>query len=350
MSYPEPPKPKAVVRRAGKMIANGSGSKSDVDLVDAWRASHGYVINTFQAWLKKNLERANVNADFAQRLKRRKTVVDKLRRRRPDGTLLIGDVTAMHDFAGCRLIFNSLEDLYKFRNHMRSSAVMQNVNHELRTGEEKYDYIKQPKASGYRGIHDVYRHFPRPHRRAIETSEPWHGLLAEIQYRTRIQHAWATALEISDIIDGQRTKFELVGSNRHRFFAIASELIARTHERLTRAFLDLSTNDLQGEFSELEHELGILQRLDALRQFDGFDNLGKHNVLNIVFSKGSFRLEVYRFRSPNQAIEKANELESDLFSVNAVYVRADNPAQLRSAYRNYFNDPVDFVNLVKAAM
>ena len=36
-------------------------------------------------------------------------------------------------------------------------------------------------------------------------------------------------------------------------------------------------------------------------------------------------------------------------SLNAVYVSADNPNQLRSAYRNYFNDPVDFVRLVREA-
>jgi hypothetical protein len=233
---------------------------------------------------------------------------------------------------------------------MRSNAVLQNVNHELRSAEEKYDYIKHPKASGYRGIHDVYRHFPRPHRRSLNASEPWHGLLVEVQYRTRIQHAWATALEISDIIDGQRTKFEFIETQRHKFFSIASELIARTHEGLSHSHLERTKLELREQLQSLELELGILQRLAALRQFDGFQNLGKHNVLNIVYSDDGLQLEVYRFRSPNQAIEKANELEGDASSVNAVYVRADNPFQLRSAYRNYFNDPVDFVNLVEAAL
>lgn len=34
-------------------------------------------------------------------------------------------------------------------------------------------------------------------------------------------------------------------------------------------------------------------------------------------------------------------------SLYAIYVRADNPSQLRSAYRNYFNDPSDFSEIVR---
>ncbi|QDK34761.1 hypothetical protein DM450_0090 [Sphingomonas sp. IC081] len=79
------------------------------------------------------------------------------------------------------------------------------------------------KGTGYRGIHDVYKHFPRGSVRSQE-KKPWDGLLVEVQYRTRAQHAWATAVEISDLLDGERTKFELETSNRGRFFAIASEI------------------------------------------------------------------------------------------------------------------------------
>ena len=93
--------------------------------------------------------------EFAQRLKRRNTVIDKLQRKRTDGTPLIADVTGMHDFAGCRMIFEDLEDLQRFRSYMHSSTVMKNVEHELRHVSEKYDYIEHPKSSGYRGIHDV---------------------------------------------------------------------------------------------------------------------------------------------------------------------------------------------------
>lgn len=347
MAYPLPPESKSAVKRAGKSISEGSPEQGDYDLVDRWRASHGYVINTFQIWIKRKIQKLDLNVEFAQRLKRRNTVFDKLLRRNANGDLLISDVSAMHDFAGCRLIFENLDELRQFRDYMHSAVVMKNVRHQLRYDPEKYDYIEHPKESGYRGIHDVYRHLPRGSERE-EGKKPWDNLLVEIQYRTRAQHAWATAVEISDLVDGEKTKFEMDPSKRGRFFAIASEIIARNHEHIEKAFLNSSTVELQKELQELENELGILQRLSALKTFADEDKLQQHNVLNITRAEnGDLTLEVLPFSQAADAIAKATELESSGSSLNAVYVRADNPAQLRSAYRNYFNDPIDFVKIIR---
>ena len=347
MAYREPPESKSAVKRAGKAVSEGTAKDDDFDLIDQWRASHGYVINTFQIWIKRKIQKQKFNVEFAQRLKRRNTVFDKLGRRNANGDLLITDVSAMHDFAGCRLIFETLKDLTTFRTYMHSPSVMKNVRHQLRYPPEKYDYIEHPKESGYRGIHDVYRHLPRGSERG-EVKKPWDNLLVEIQYRTRAQHAWATAVEISDLVDGEKTKFEMDPSKRGRFFAIASEIIARNHEHIQKAFLDSSTLDLQRELQNLENELGILQRLSALKTFADEDKLQEHNVLNITRGQnGEMTLEVLPFKLAADAIAKATELESSGSSVNAVYVRADNPAQLRSAYRNYFNDPIDFVDIIR---
>lgn len=348
MAYPEPPKSKSAVRRAGQAISSGTASEEDFQLVDQWRASHGYVINTFQAWLKGHIGKQKFYVEFAQRLKRRNTVIDKLKRKDPEGTPLISDVAGMHDFAGCRMIFNDIDQLHKFRNYMHSSHTTRNVEHKLRHDPEKYNYIECPKFTGYRGIHDVYRHYPRGSVRS-QNKKPWDGLLVEIQYRTRAQHAWATAVEISDLLDGERTKFELNSSERGRFFAIASEIIARRHEGLAKAFTDLPTRHLQEELQRLEDKMGILRRLELLKQFEDEDSLQKHNVLNIYRAdNGSLGLEVIPFKTAAPAIQKASDLESSDKSVNAVYVRSDNPKQLRSAYRNYFYDPVDFVQIIQS--
>lgn len=253
----------------------------------------------------------------------------------------------MQDFAGCRLIFNNIEDLHAFRNYLLSNKVMENVNHRLKHEDlDKYNYIEHPKPTGYRGIHDVFLHNPRPHRKGDTTSAPWQGLMVEVQYRTRAQHAWATALEISDILDTQRTKFGYGDDERGVFFAMASEIIARRYERLKRAYPQIQDEELEEQFALMENRLGILQRLSAMRQFDKYDVLGKHNVLNISLSEdGEYFLSVDVFRNPQDAIARANELEESSESINAVYVTGE-PTQLRSAYRNYFNDPVDFVALL----
>lgn len=347
MAYPEPPQSKSAVRRAGQAISAGNATQTDFHLVEQWRASHGYVINTFQAWLKGHIGKQHYDIEFAQRLKRRNTVIDKLQRKNKSGDSLISDVSAMHDFAGCRIIFENINQLHDFRSVLHSQKTMRNVEHKLRHDPDKYDYIEHPKSTGYRGIHDVYRHFPRGSVRS-ETKKPWDGLLVEVQYRTRAQHAWATAVEISDLLDGERTKFDLEITDRGRFFALASEIIARRHENLKRAFTDQSILQLQNELRALEDKLGILRRLELLKQFEDEDSLQKHNVLNIRREHdGSLQLEIIPFKTAEPAIRKASELEANPDSINAVYVRSDNPKQLRSAYRNYFYDPVDFVRIIQ---
>jgi len=245
------------------------------------------------------------------------------------------------------MIFNDIIEMTKFREWMHSPEVTKNVKHELRHGKNKYDYIEHPKPTGYRGIHDVYRHLPRGSSRR-EEKKPWDSLMVEVQYRTRAQHAWATAVEISDLIDGERTKFEMDQSKRGRFFALASEIIARNHENIQKSFTDESTKNLQKELQILEHELGILSRLSLLKQFEYEEKFQRHNVLNIFRrADGGLDLEIIPFNTAGPAIEKATELENSGGSVNAVYVRADKPNQLRSAYRNYFYDPVDFVKILQ---
>lgn len=347
MAYPTPPDSKSAVNRAGRAIADGSASNKEILEVDRWRSSHGYVINTFQAWIKGHISRREEFVEFAQRLKRRNTVINKLQRKNSLGAPLISDVTGMHDFAGCRMIFDNVNELMSFRTYMHSPAVMKSVDHELRHVADKYDYIATPKSSGYRGIHDVYKHFPRGSKRR-EAKKPWDGLLVEIQYRTRAQHAWATAVEISDLLDGEQTKFELDTTERGKFFAVTSEIIARKVEGLTRAFPDKSTAELEVELERLETKLGILRRLELLRQFEVEDQLQEHNVLSISkLSNGELKLQVTPFKMAAPAIQYATDLEESGSSVNAVYVRSENPKQLRSAYRNYFYDPIDFVEMIR---
>ena len=57
--------------------------------------------------------------------------------------------------------------------------------HELHTSR---DYIQHPKPSGYRSIHLVYK-YKNP------ISPEYNGLFVELQIRTRLQLAWATAVE-----------------------------------------------------------------------------------------------------------------------------------------------------------
>lgn len=354
--FVSPPSSKRAVNRAGEQIAEGKAQPTDIAVVDQWRASHAYVLNTFQIFFKRRVAEHKKQIEFAQRLKRRKTIIDKLQRRNASGQRLMADVTSMQDFAGCRLIFPDMQSLMKFRRFVHSPDKMRSVFHVLRHADnpDKYNYIENPKWTGYRGIHDIFVHRPRPHRKGEDVAKPWRNLLCEVQYRTRIQHAWATALEISDFLDGERTKFALREEDEHprvTFFRLVSELLARYHEGLEHALTDMTLDDLRDAIRTVDANLGIMGRLRAMRAVEDFPQLKRHNVLN-VFSdeEGEPKLEILAFNNSVEAISKSQELESSQNSLNAVYVASDRPSELRRAYKNYFNDPLDFVELVTQAL
>lgn len=354
--FVQPPSSKRAVNRSGEKIALKVHEQNDILLVDQWRASHAYVLNTFQIFFKRRAVEHDREIEFAQRLKRRNTIIDKLQRRTENGDRLIGDVTSMQDFAGCRLIFSDMAKLNSFREFVHSNEKMRSVFHVLKHAENpnKFNYIESPKWTGYRGIHEVFIHRPRPHRKGEDVAKPWRNLLCEVQYRTRIQHAWATALEISDFLDGERTKFALQEERlnpRVNFFRLVSELLARYHEHVSHALLNFNIEELREQIRELDKSLGIMGRLRAMRAVENFPQLKRHNVLNIIKGQdGEPQLEVFVFSNSVDAIKKSQELESSTESLNAVYVASDRPEELRRAYKNYFNDPLDFVELVTQAL
>ena len=137
-------------------------------VVENWRASHAHVIKTFQA----NLRRRTRNTNFlvGQRLKRRITIEDKLRRQ-PEMNL-----ARMHDIAGCRVIFPTLVELLEFRKKFNSSR---SKHRRITKERDQFNYIERPKSTGYRGIHDVYKYDS-----FAPSAKQWNGLSIEVQYRT----------------------------------------------------------------------------------------------------------------------------------------------------------------------
>jgi len=317
------------VKRAGKRIADGSQSEEDEKIVQRWRDSHAYVLNTFQSTLRRWIQ--NDDVTLVQRLKRLSTIRDKL------VTGRAADLSTMHDLAGCRLIFPDIDTLTSFRSRFHSKTT---ARHE-RVSQGKYDYLNAPKSTGYRGIHDVYRY-----RVAANSSgASWNGLRVEIQYRTQAQHAWATAVEISDVLDNARIKFDRgVNERRERLFALCSEVIARTHEQRYGPLQQLTDVEVLDELNAIEAELGVIARLKRLAA--SAVEVPKSKNLVLVFAE---ELEVKGFRSMKQALDYRNQVEFLNPAWDSVFVRAEKPAEVAGAFRNYFRDAEQFVRLLAAA-
>jgi putative GTP pyrophosphokinase len=323
------------VAKAGRRIRENNATPGDWDVLENWRRAHAYVLNTFQMRLRSTRTRFRGEVQVAQRHKRLPTIVDKLTRE--PGMRL----DRMHDIAGCRAIFPDTNSLARFRKlFLETRAKHKHINAK----DDRYDYIAKPKTSGYRGIHDVFETVLES-----DSGSAWNGLRVEVQFRTQAQHAWATAVETVDLLNGERAKFGQAGPKLQRFFAVASELMARAYESLPGPLPGLSNNDLAQEFDILDKELGIMERLTRAVSSNPPIPKGK-NVLLVFYLKGDQRLDIQSYDSITPAQEAYARLEKELEGeADIVLVKAEHAEDLKRAFQNYFTDAKDFVHLVTNA-
>lgn len=328
------------VQRSGDRIREGTSTEEDMEVLENWRAAHAHIINTFQA----NLRSRTRGTKFlvGQRLKRRVTIIDKLTRQ-PGMNL-----ARMHDIAGCRVVFPTAPDMLKFRNEFIQSR----AKHERVTAErDQFNYFESPKESGYRGIHDVYKY-----NSYAPSASAWNGLSIEIQYRTRPQHAWATAVEIADLLNKSRIKFSESANNHQDFFRVCSEIIARTTENSNSCLPELSDADLVAAFQEAEkvtHMLDILSKTNRMSSnvHDKFFKKRLNTILIFPFEGQNTVLRVQGYKDTRRALdayevlEKENEGKADI-----VLVRAEDANAMMKVFQNYFTDARDFVKYVNSGL
>ncbi len=326
---------KASVNRAAKNIVyalqNGNTTNEEDELIiENWRASHAHVLNTWQVIFRKRVKSRDIV--FAQRLKRKNTIYDKLQR------FPQMDFARMHDIAGCRLIFKNAKTLYEFVKVVHSS----NFKHVLKANECK-DYIKNPKESGYRGLHDVYLYQTR---RGYDNSNKWNGLSVEIQYRTIYQHAWATAVEVADSLTRCRTKFSEGDRKQYEFFQLASEIIARAYENMHSCRPDLTDEGLVNNFLAIENEILLLKRLKQLKAIHKADIFKKNTIIVFdIVEQGFPCSKIITFDNFQQANREYFRLEKEYPKSDIVLVSSNDKQvnkSIQNAYRNYFADTTDF--------
>lgn len=318
---------KSRVNKAGDNVRKKQSSMEDLLVIERWRAAHRAVLNTFNVCFRRRTKKTEIV--IAQRHKRNSTIIGKLDRF-PEMQLV-----RMDDVAGFRLIFPSIEGLYAFRNEFHTAK----FNHRLRNEIDKYDYIKDPKQTGYRGIHDVYEYDVNS-----EGGRPLKGLLIEVQYRTFIQHSWATAVEVIGFITESQPKFEQGDKRYQHAMALGSEIIARSQEHSNGPFPEMENNDLVKEFLNIENELSLLKTLSNLKAVKEHATANRNAIL--IFSK-SAELEIRTYRKETVALIDLFKLEKEMPDNDIVLVKANRSEDIRLAFKNYFSDANDFVRLIE---
>jgi hypothetical protein len=116
-----------------------------LDIINNWRSSHNFPLNTFHIGLKRRAKIIDPNAITAQRIKRLASITAKLERF-PTMTL-----SQMQDIGGCRAIVSSAQAVSK----LCESYAESDIKH---LPQQTDNYIDNPKDSGYRGVHLIYRY------------------------------------------------------------------------------------------------------------------------------------------------------------------------------------------------
>lgn len=324
---------KGAINRAGDALRAGKLAPGQATTLESWRMAHRDVINSFQSLLRARAK--NLDVQVAQRLKRRSTIIDKLSRH--DGMQL----ARMDDVAGCRLIFPNIKTLNEFRTKLHHAK----FKHIRKNEKDKYNYIEKPSDRGYRGIHDIYEH----RSKSKKGNPKCDGLLIEIQYRTIVQHAWATAVEVVTEVTENEPKFDRGDRRYIELFRLSSEMLGRAIEGMPpRLFPDKGNKDLYAEFEALNREIGVMHTLVDLVINDWVgDQIEADHIILRISKKDGFKL--YQFDLELEASSRLLELEKEFPDDNIVLVGARNVEEVKSAFRNYFNDVSDFISMMVRA-
>jgi hypothetical protein len=328
---------KTQVNKAGKLIGSGGGTKSELadarDKVSNFRSSHAYPLFSVNMHVRKNALAVNPSAIVARRLKRLPTIIDKLKRH-PNM-----NVTTMHDLGGCRVILSTVAEVDALVERLHGARRAQNVI------TRSYDYLREPgpQDTGYRGIHLVYEY------RA--TKPDFVGSAVEVQIRTDLQHAWATAVETLDLFGGTRLKYGTGDDELKRFFLVVSSLMAIEEGLPQPEAASDNTTDLRDELRALEKTLGLLDRLSGyvaiVKQF-GSDKRTTF-LMRLDRTEHTLYLDLFdNAASAEVQLEEIENLGDD--NIDAVLVASSKVGMLHSAYPNYFANTTAFSEFVRGQL
>lgn len=324
---------KRQINNAGKTIANPHASTEEreeaLKILNNWRAAHAFPLQIICDYLRKH----NQNANVVQRLKRLESIVGKIERF-PDMQLY-----KMQDLGGCRVIVDSISEVYEAIEQYKNSR----IRHKLK---RKYDYIQHPKDSGYRCYHMVYQYYS-------DKNETYNkNILIEIQFRTKLQHIWATAVEMMALVTRSNLKASQGNEDILRFFTLVSSLFAIEEHTPVCPNTSNDENELLKEINDLNQKHHIIDTLNALSKtikvnISSNDKKIEYYVLALNYKERYVNVYGYSKGNIDHATFVYNQLESRMTNdENIVLVSADSIDSLKSAYQNYFADIHTFISII----
>lgn len=305
-------------------------------IVNNWRSAHSYPLQVFKMTLKNRASSVERGALVAQRIKRIPAIQLKL------GLNRTMKLSSMQDIGGCRAILSTVGLAEKLARIYEEASARNRRRGGLFLW--KKDYIQSPKPSGYRGIHLVYEYVSDSRRLAH-----FNGRKIEIQIRSKLQHAWATAVETVSIFTGQALKSNIGEQSWKDFFLIVAGVFAFQEKRPPVPNAPTEIIPLIRELTKYKEHIGMLSSftvaVSEMKTKQGYFYL-------LVLDPESRKVTVTPFRKDEAVLaqERYLEVEKEIEAAvskgplvkQAVLVSVDSLSGLRKAYPNYFLDIGDF--------
>jgi len=318
-----------------------------MDVLSFWRFGHETALNAALALLQDQCRTKDRHAIFAKRLKRVVSIYRKLLRY--DKMSL----KSMQDIGGCRAVLTNEKKLRQVVRTLRKRPEFRGDNGTFRFK----DYITTPKPDGYRGYHLIGR-FPDENRILKNI---------ELQLRTRIQHYWATAVEIVDLFTGQALKSNQGNPYWSEFFREVSKQFAvmesihlfetlsadQKFEKYRAEMLRTQENRLSWRrVNELSDSLKVLTNLEAYagsiqiadEQLSKNPDWG-YGLLRVDTVNHLVNSEIFEADESASAEEQYIEAEKEAATQQGLVISLVSSSSLggiKEAYPNYFADSTEF--------
>ncbi len=343
MVFAKPQYSKSKVNRAGDILVSpdaysAADQRSATLILANWRACHGYPINTFQATLRHKLRAGYGQTIVAQRLKRAPSIIAKLERF--EGMQL----ARMQDIGGLRAVVSSVTRVRRLEKEYRDTV----FEHRLVSSK---NYIDEPKEDGYRSVHLIYRY-------ANSRVQDYNGLSLELQLRTQLQHAWATAVETMGTFLGQALKSGEGEGRWREFFSKASAALAIIeHTAPIPGFEGLDRKQVFEDVARTERELRVLDKLKsfaiAAEHITAEMGQGAYHLIVLDSGQRTVAIHPYAIARLDEAITAYTNVEQRTRAgepVEAVLVSAGPIGALRKAFPNYFLDTQVFLRSMRSVI
>lgn len=300
--------------------------------IQEWRETHLFVLAELNKQIKAFFAERGIAYDFqSMRIKRMTSIEAKLRNN-AKGRMKLG---GMQDIGGIRYVFGGIADVDKANEALAEFAPAGFVF------RRQSDYISEPKQSGYRSIHYIYQY--------VSNNEEYNGISIELQIRTRLQHAWAMAVETASLTARTTLKAEIGGAEDWRgFFRLVSALFAKEEGKpVQEQFAAYTKADFCNEYYAYKKKK-LIDQLEALRVTTSnanFDNEDKgFCVLIIDFETRLVHAKIFRTEDADAAAQTFGNIETTITGDEAaLMVAIERIKEIREAYPSYFLDTKAFL-------